>query len=90
MKLIYEKSRAGRRASSLPRYDLPGATLPEELRRAEPPRLAAVSEPELIRHFTALADRTFGIDSAGAISARLALVRGEHEEVVGSEGHHVR
>jgi glycine dehydrogenase subunit 2 len=63
MKLIYEKSRAGRRASSLPRYDLPGATIPEELRRAEPPRLAEVSEPELIRHFTALADRTFGIDT---------------------------
>ncbi len=28
-----------------------------------PPRLPEVSEPELVRHFTALADRTFGIDT---------------------------
>jgi glycine dehydrogenase subunit 2 len=63
VKLVYEKSRAGRRASSLPRYDVPPAAVPDELRRADPPRLAEVSEPELIRHFTALADRTFGIDT---------------------------
>ncbi len=63
MKLIYEKSSAGRRASSLPRYDVPPAAVPNQLRRADPPRLAEVSEPELIRHFTALADRTFGIDT---------------------------
>jgi glycine dehydrogenase subunit 2 len=63
MKLIYEKSRPGRRASSLPRHDLPPAAVPDELRRLDPPRLAEISEPELIRHFTALADRTFGIDT---------------------------
>ncbi len=63
MKLIYEKSRAGRRASSLPRYDVPPGAVPGELRRLDPPRLAEISEPELIRHFTALADRTFGIDT---------------------------
>jgi glycine dehydrogenase subunit 2 len=63
MKLIYEKSRAGRRASSLPSHDLPAGRLPEELRRTQPPRLPEISEPELIRHFTALADRTFGIDT---------------------------
>ena len=39
MKLIYEKSQPGRRASSLPRYELPVLEIPEELRRAEPPRL---------------------------------------------------
>jgi glycine dehydrogenase subunit 2 len=43
MKLIYEKSRPGRRASTLPRNE--------------------ISEPELVRHFTALASRTFGIDT---------------------------
>jgi glycine dehydrogenase subunit 2 len=63
VKLIYEKSRAGRRASSLPRPDLPSGEIPEELRREKPPRLAEVSEPELVRHFTALADRTFGVDT---------------------------
>jgi glycine dehydrogenase subunit 2 len=63
VKLLYEKSRPGRRASSLPRPELPAAAVPEELRRASPPRLPEISEPELVRHFTALADRTFGVDT---------------------------
>ncbi|HEV3408565.1 MAG TPA: aminotransferase class V-fold PLP-dependent enzyme, partial [Gaiellaceae bacterium] len=63
MKLIYEKSRPGRRASSLPQHDLPVPEIADDLRREEPPRLPEVSEPELVRHFTALADRTFGIDT---------------------------
>ena len=37
--------------------------LPSELRRARPPRLPEVSESEIVRHITALADRTFGIDT---------------------------
>jgi glycine dehydrogenase subunit 2 len=63
MKLIFEKSRPGRRASSLPKPDVPPAEVPEHLRRAEPPRLPELSEPELVRHFTALSTRTFGIDT---------------------------
>src|SRR5687768_16310367 len=63
MKLIFEKSKPGRRASSLPRYDLPKAEVPEELGRKRAPRLPELSEPEVVRHFTALADRTFGVDT---------------------------
>ena len=64
MKLIYEKSQEGRRASSLPRPDdLPRAALPEELRRENPPRLPEIAEPDLVRHFAELAARTFGIDT---------------------------
>ena len=63
MKLIFEKSKPGRRASSLPRYDVPKADVPEELRRERAPRLPEVSEPELVRHFTELTTRTFGIDT---------------------------
>jgi glycine dehydrogenase subunit 2 len=63
VKLLYEKSRPGRRASTLPRSELPVPQLPEELRRARPPRLPELSEPELVRHFTELSTRTFGIDS---------------------------
>ncbi|MGH3130666.1 MAG: aminotransferase class V-fold PLP-dependent enzyme, partial [Gaiellaceae bacterium] len=63
MKLIYEKSQPGRRASSLPHHELPRAEVPEELRRAEPPRLPELAEPELVRHFSELATRTFGIDT---------------------------
>ena len=65
MKLIYEKSQRGRRASALPRYEnLPAPPeLPEELRRAEPPRLPEVPEFELVRHFTELSTRNFGVDT---------------------------
>jgi glycine dehydrogenase subunit 2 len=63
VKLIFERSQPGRRAGSLPRYDLPTPEVPEELRRRRPPRLPEVAEPELVRHFTALADRNFGIDT---------------------------
>jgi glycine cleavage system P protein (glycine dehydrogenase) subunit 2 len=64
MKLIYEKSRPGRRASVIPAY--PGLPLPEvpaALRRSEAPRLPEVPEFELVRHFTELSTRNFGIDS---------------------------
>jgi glycine dehydrogenase subunit 2 len=64
MKLIYERSQAGRRASSIPRPEgLPKAEVPEELRRAEPPRLPEVPEFELVRHFTELSSRNFGVDT---------------------------
>jgi glycine dehydrogenase subunit 2 len=64
MKLIYEKSRTGRRASAIPQYDgLPAGEVPEELRRTEPPRLPEVPEFELVRHFTELSTRNFGIDN---------------------------
>jgi glycine dehydrogenase subunit 2 len=63
MKLIYEKSQPGRTAYTLPDHDLPTPDLPEELRRAEPPRLPEIAEPEIIRHFTALSTRNFGIDT---------------------------
>src|SRR5439155_21601942 len=39
------------------------AGIPEELRRAEPPRLPEPAEPELLRHFTELSTRNFGIDT---------------------------
>jgi glycine dehydrogenase subunit 2 len=63
VKLLYEKSQHGRRAGSLPRHDLPVPEIPAELRRSEPPRLPEISEPELVRHFSELATRTFGIDT---------------------------
>jgi glycine dehydrogenase subunit 2 len=63
MKLIFEKSKPGRRAVSLPSYGLPKAEVPETLARRALPRLPELSEPELVRHFTALADRNFGIDT---------------------------
>ena len=64
MKLIYEKSQPGRRGGEPPRYEgLPQVDVPEELRRAEPPRLPELAEPEILRHFTELSTRNFGIDT---------------------------
>ncbi len=63
MKLIYERSQPGRRAGRLPSYEIPKPEVPGHLRRASPPRLPELAEPELVRHFTALSDRNFGIDT---------------------------
>ena len=63
MQLIYERSRPGRRAGTLPPGDLPLPEVPETLRRSELPRLPELSEPELVRHFTELSTRNFGVDT---------------------------
>ena len=64
MKLIYEKSQAGRRGIGVPKPEgLPVPELPAELARKEPPRLPELAEPEVLRHFTELSTRNFGIDT---------------------------
>ncbi len=63
MKLIYEKSQAGRRGLAVPKPDLPVPALPPELARKEPPKLPEMAEPEVMRHFTELSRRNFGIDN---------------------------
>src|SRR6202008_4652594 len=63
MKLIYEKSKRGRRGGTLQRHDLPGPPVPTRLRREHPPRLPELAEPEIVRHFTELSPRNFGIDT---------------------------
>jgi glycine cleavage system P protein (glycine dehydrogenase) subunit 2 len=63
MKLIFEKSQAGRRGGELPKPDVPAAEVPAELRRSAPPRLPEIAEPEIVRHFTELSTRNFGIDT---------------------------
>ena len=63
MELIYEKSQAGRSAGRVPNYGLPVPEIPSALARNEPPRLPELAENEIVRHFTNLADRNFGIDT---------------------------
>jgi glycine dehydrogenase subunit 2 len=63
VKLIFEKSRPGRRAGRAPDRGLPVPEVPGELRRAEPPRLPEIAEPDLLRHFTELSTHNFGIDT---------------------------
>src|SRR5439155_13844168 len=64
VRLIFEKSRPGRRAGrAAPDARLPVPEIPAGLRRSEPPRLPEIAEPDLLRHFTELSTRNFGIDT---------------------------
>ncbi len=66
-KTIFQKGAPGRRAFVCPETDVPavaiGELLPERLRRAEPPRLPEVSEPEIVRHYVGISKRNFDLDS---------------------------
>src|SRR5947208_433354 len=63
--LIFEKSRAGRRAANLPECDVPrvdpAALLGEENVRDDLP-LPEVSELDVVRHFVHLSHRNYSID----------------------------
>jgi glycine dehydrogenase subunit 2 len=64
---IFERGAPGRRAFQCPALDVPETSveelLPAHLRRAEPPRLPEVSEPEIVRHYVRLSKRNFDLDS---------------------------
>jgi glycine dehydrogenase subunit 2 len=64
---IFERSQPGRRAFVAPRIDVPerplDELLPPALRRAAPPRLPEVSEPEIVRHYNRLSKRNFDLDT---------------------------
>jgi glycine dehydrogenase subunit 2 len=62
--LIFEMSRPGRVAYSLPESDVPDVDdLPAELLREEPAELPEVSELDLMRHYTELSRRNHGVDN---------------------------
>jgi glycine dehydrogenase subunit 2 len=64
--LVFELSRAGRRAWSLPevKVDAPPLDdlLPEKFRRTKAPALPEISERDLVRHYTRLSQRNWAID----------------------------
>ena len=62
MKLLIERSTPGHRATILPNGDTPKTALPEALMRQTPLPLPSLSESELVRHYTALSKRVFGVD----------------------------
>lgn len=65
--LIFERSKEGRTSYSLPELDVPELDLDAELEesyiRKEAPNLPEVSELELMRHYTGLSNRNYGVDS---------------------------
>jgi glycine cleavage system P protein (glycine dehydrogenase) subunit 2 len=64
---VFEKGAPGRRAFQCPALDVPAVDpeelLPGALRRAAPPRLPELSEPEIVRHYVRLSKRNFDLDS---------------------------
>ena len=64
-KLIFERSHEGRRAYDLPACDAPDAMneIPECMRACEPLDLPELGEVDLVRHFTNLSRRNFGVDN---------------------------
>ena len=63
MQLIFDASRPGRRGLGFDPLDVPEAALPEPLRRGTPAALPEVSELDVVRHFTRLSQRNFGVDA---------------------------
>ena len=60
---LLERSRPGRRAWSLPELDVPPVEVSSEHRRGSEPGLPAVSEVDIVRHFTRLAQLNYGVDT---------------------------
>lgn len=63
MKTIFEGSVPGRHAVLPEPLDVPDAVLPEMLRRDTELALPEMSELDVVRHFTQLSRRNFGVDS---------------------------
>src|ERR687886_1488672 len=65
--LIRDRGREGRRGYTLPRFDVEKTDLkkilPENALRKEQPHLAEVDEPTVIRHYTNLSRKNWGIDT---------------------------
>jgi len=64
-RLIFELSKPGRRAYTLPASAAPGASfaIPSCLLRAKAPELPEVSEVDVVRHYTNLSQMNFGVDT---------------------------
>jgi glycine dehydrogenase subunit 2 len=62
--LIFQRSRSGRSATAQAPGPQPGAPgIPEALRRRSPAGLPAVSELQVVRHYTRLSQKNFSIDT---------------------------
>jgi glycine dehydrogenase subunit 2 len=64
--LVFELSRPGRTGYRLPPLEVPARPsvelLPQQLLRRDPPELPELSEVEVVRHYTNLSRRNYGVD----------------------------
>jgi len=63
MKLIFDKSVPGRRGVRTEPADVPRISISPDLLRQEPANLPQLSELDVVRHFTELSRRNFGVDN---------------------------
>jgi len=63
MKVVFEKSVPGRRAVRTTPADVPRINIAGNLLRKEPASLPELSEIDVVRHFTELSRRNFGVDN---------------------------
>jgi len=64
MSVIFEKSVSGRRGVRLPASDVPDPPpIPAECRRGSDAELCELSEADVVRHFTWLSRRNYGVDT---------------------------
>ncbi len=66
-KVIFERSSEGRRAVHLPKLDVPetqvDSAIPSKFLRETPAELPEVSEVDIVRHYTALSNMNYGVDT---------------------------
>ncbi len=62
-KLIFEKSRSGRRAFAQAPSETATPAIPTQFLRGDKPRLPEASELQVVRHFTRLSQKNFSIDT---------------------------
>jgi glycine dehydrogenase subunit 2 len=66
-KLIFEKSKSGRRGCALPTLDVPRKAIekliPAQFLRKDEPLLPEVGEVEIVRHYTHLSRKNVGVDT---------------------------
>ncbi len=64
MKLIFEKSIKGRGTEYVPRFDYIGLNIiSSEMKREKAPGFPEIAETDLLRHYTELIKRTYGVNS---------------------------
>lgn len=63
-KLVFELSKAGRQGFSLPTNEFEGCySIPNEIKRNDPPLLPEADEQTVVRHYTNMSNNNFGVDT---------------------------
>jgi glycine dehydrogenase subunit 2 len=62
-KIIFEMSKPGRVGHNMPKHDYPEVSLPSHLLRSQKADLPEVSELDVVRHYTNVSQKNFGVEN---------------------------